>query len=215
MNSKPSRRKCRNCRKVFSLDCRNRYHQYYCSEPACQHISKAASQRRWLRRAPNRDYFRGPEQTHRVQQWRNAHPGYWKRSLLASQSSQIPASQSSVSEKTSCNAPSRLPGALQDFCLAQDPVFVGLLSVVTDSTLQEDIAATIGDLLLRGRKLLGLGLPDQRNPKTHPDNDCRTSPSTGSTAAKPQQLQLCHLEKTGCHDDGFRQLFLPGLTPYD
>lgn len=47
--------------------------------------------------------------------------------------------------------------ALQDVCLAQNPVFVGLLSVLAGSALQEDIAATINELLFRGQKILGLG----------------------------------------------------------
>jgi hypothetical protein len=35
---------------------------------------------------------------------------------------------------------------------------VGLISMVTGSTLQEDIAATTRQLLLRGRNILGGGL---------------------------------------------------------
>ena len=186
MNSKPSRRKCRHCGKCFSPDYRNRRHQYHCSKLDCRRSSKAASQRRWLRQAPNQDYFRGPEQTRRVQQWRKANPGYWKKKLPVAQSGQIALSRTIRPQKTSCNAPSSLPSVLQDFCLVQDPAFVGLLSMVTGGTRQEDIATTIGELLLRGQIILGLMLPDQCDPKRC--SDYETFPSPGSTAANPQQV---------------------------
>jgi hypothetical protein len=92
-----------------------------------------------------------------VQEWRKAHPGYSKKGLLSTQSSQIAASQTAKPEQTSCNARSNPMDALQDVCLAQNPVFVGLLSVLAGSALQEDIAATINELLFRGQKILGLG----------------------------------------------------------
>jgi hypothetical protein len=186
MNSTHSRRKCRHCGKCFSPDCRNRRHQYYCSKLDCRRSSKAASQRRWLHQVPNRDYFRGPEQTRRVQQWRKANPGYWKKERPITQKGQIAVSQTIKPQKTSCNAPGSLRSALQDFCLVQDPAFVGLLSMVTGCTRQEDIATTIGELLLRGQIILELMLPDQCDSKRC--SDYETFPSPGSTAANPMQL---------------------------
>ena len=61
-----TRRKCRHCAQLFRPDPRNALHQRYCSAPACRRASKAASQRRWLAKAANRDYFRGPEHVARV-----------------------------------------------------------------------------------------------------------------------------------------------------
>ena len=55
-------------------------HQRYCSAPACRRASKAASQRRWLAKSANRDYFRGPEHVARVRAWRAAPPGYARKS---------------------------------------------------------------------------------------------------------------------------------------
>ena len=49
------------------------------AKPGCRKASKADSQRRWLQKPENRDYFRGPEHVQRVQRWREAHPGYWRR----------------------------------------------------------------------------------------------------------------------------------------
>jgi hypothetical protein len=139
-----------------------------------------------LRQALNRDYFRGPEQTLRVQQWRKANPGYWKKERPITQKGQVVVSQTIAPQKTSCNASSTIRSALQDFCLVQDPVFVGLLSMVTGSTRQEDIAATIGELLLQGQIILELVLPEQCDSKQSSEYDYETVPSPGSTTANPQ-----------------------------
>jgi hypothetical protein len=65
---------------LFTHDARNATCQRYCSKPACRKQSKADSQRRWLQKPENRDYFRGAEHVERVKRWRAAHPGYWRRS---------------------------------------------------------------------------------------------------------------------------------------
>ena len=77
MSRKVIRRKCRCCRKFFTPDYRNVHHQAFCTAPDCRRASKAKSQRRWLAKSANRDYFRGADHVERVQQWRKAHPGYW------------------------------------------------------------------------------------------------------------------------------------------
>ena len=69
--------KCLNCHELFVPDARNAKRQKYCRKPDCRKASKQASQRRWLSKPENRDYFRGPEHVKRVQEWRKAHPGYW------------------------------------------------------------------------------------------------------------------------------------------
>jgi hypothetical protein len=71
-------RKCLCCEKFFLPDARNRRRQRYCRERACRKASKAESQRRWLKQAENRDYFKGPENAARVRAWQAAHPDYWK-----------------------------------------------------------------------------------------------------------------------------------------
>ena len=61
----------------FAPEGRNAFHQSYCSKPECRRASKAASQRRWLAKPANRNYFRDQENVRRVQEWRQAHPtGY-------------------------------------------------------------------------------------------------------------------------------------------
>ena len=73
------RRRCLCCHELFKPDSRNRRHQRYCCKPACQCASHIASQHRWLTKAENRDYFRGPIHVARVQAWRRAHPDYGAR----------------------------------------------------------------------------------------------------------------------------------------
>ncbi len=160
MSRSPNRRKCRCCDHFFVPDPRATDRQRYCSAPVCRKASKAASQRHWLGRNGNGDYFRGPEAVRRVQSWRASHPGYWKRKNPSSQGTQVIAKQAAKLSQSSCNVPRELSRTLQDDCLTQDPAFVGLISMVTGSTLQEDIAATARQLLLRGRNILGFVSPE-------------------------------------------------------
>jgi len=140
MSSKPTRRKCRCCKKFFTPDRHHPQRQFFCLAPDCRRASKADSQRRWLNQPANRDYFRGPANVERVRQWRQAHPGYWKRSKSQSKPSQPTASQPLNPKTASCNAPQREVVALQDFALTDHPAFVGLISLVTASATW--IAAT-------------------------------------------------------------------------
>ena len=55
--------------------------------------------------------------------------------------------------------PPATASTLQDSCLAQDPAFIGLLSMITGSTLQEEIELTARHVLLQGQNILGLALP--------------------------------------------------------
>jgi len=168
MSRPQTRRKCRCCNKFFLPDPRTANRQRHCSMPACRLASKAASQRRWLGKNGNGDYFRGAAAVRRVQLWRQGHPDYWKPKASSSQGTQVVDEQSTNPGQSSCNVPRGLPGTLQDYCLAQDPAFVGLISMVTGSTLQEDIAATARQLLLRGRNILGFVLPETTQTTVEP-----------------------------------------------
>jgi hypothetical protein len=171
MSVSRSRRKCRCCRELFAADYRNGSRQHYCSKFECRRASKAASQRAWLSQPENRNYFRGPDNTRRAQEWRKEHPGYWKRKQPRSGRSQAVGDEPLKPEQTSCNVPPQSSRALQDICLSQDPAFIGLISMVTGSTLQEDIVSTARHLVAKGRDILGLGLPETRR------HDCQTSSS--------------------------------------
>lgn len=166
MSVRPKRRKCRGCSELFLPDYRNRDRQHYCGKPGCRHASKLASQRRWFRKPGNRDYFRGPKEVERVRTWRQAHPGYWRKKPATQQLTQVPPLQDvakAIGAQSSCNVPRSSLGTLQDFCLARDPGFIGLLSMITGRTLPDDIAATARRVVEQGRNILGRGVPEQAN----------------------------------------------------
>lgn len=133
--SKRRRRKCRNCGELFRADPRNVHHQRYCSRARCRRASKCASQRRWLAKAANRDYFRGPENVERVRAWRAEHPGYWRRGALALQEHSL-TQAAELNEKTT----SLVASPLQELSRAQPLVLMGLIAQLTGAALQEDIA---------------------------------------------------------------------------
>ena len=69
------KRKCKNCHKLFRPDSRNKAKQKYCSQ--------ADSQKGWLAKKENQDYFKGADNVKRVQEWRGKNPGYWRRGNTA------------------------------------------------------------------------------------------------------------------------------------
>jgi hypothetical protein len=130
------RRKCLHCHDLFCPDPRNLRHQRYCSKPACRRASKTASQRRWLSKAQNRDYFRGAENVQRVRQWRAVHPGYWKR---ASPQTGVALQEDSLAQpiENKGKSPTLAELALQDLLRAQPLVLIGLIANLTGTALQE------------------------------------------------------------------------------
>ena len=135
--SKRRQRKCLNCKQLFRPDPRNLRHQRYCTKDACRRASKTASQRRWLNKAENRDYFCGPDQIARVQRWRVQHPGYARRGARKENALQDDSS-SQVVDKHKETA-TLMPSALQDILVTQPLVLIGLIAHLSDITLQEDI----------------------------------------------------------------------------
>ena len=144
--------KCPHCQRLFTPDGRNATRQRYCSKPACRKQSKADSQRRWLQKPENRDYFRGAEHVLRVQRWRAAHPGYWrraKRSPVALQDALI--AQVAVNNTNLHHAPK---DALQDVLILQPAVMVGLIAQLTGCALQDDIARAARRMQQLGNDIL-------------------------------------------------------------
>ena len=188
MSLRPKRRKCRCCSEFFFPDYRNQNRQHYCGKPACRQASKLGSQRRWLRKPANRDYFRDPENAKHVRQWRQAHPGYWRKKNPLSGDVQTAPPQQVNPVQSSCNVPRTPLSTLQDFCLPQNPGFIGLLSMITGRTLPEDIAPIARRVLEQGQNILGLRFPEQRHQEPCPVYDHQTSAPSGSAAANPSQL---------------------------
>ncbi len=186
MSGQPSRRKCLCCRTFFFPDPRNAHHQRYCTAPPCRQASKVASQRRWKRTPFGREYFRGDKAVERVRKWREANPGYWEKQKSRSQEGQAADPQRVNPDQKSCNVPPSPLRTLKDFCLSEDPAFVGLISMVTGSTLQEHIAATARNLVLRGQNILGLKIPGQ--PSITTSTHEKTSDPTGSSSPSAHRV---------------------------
>ena len=183
MAKRTGKRKCLCCGDFFTPDYRNRGRQKYCSKPECRKASKATSQRHWLNKPENRDYFHGLDNVQRVQEWRKAHPGYFRRKKEAL--------QDCLSEKAMEN-PGIKPafryvqpgfaGALQDILASQPTVLIGLISHLTGSALQDDIAKTASRLQKLGSDILNRpiqnkgGLYDQKASHLHSANAPDTQP---------------------------------------
>ena len=153
MGQHTRKRKCKHCKVFFDPDRRNVGRQHYCSQPLCRQASKAASQHRWLQKAPNRDYFSGPTHVERVRQWRQNHPGYWRRQTLPVQ--ETLQESLTLQHLATQQVEGRLGrSALQDSFFMQPAVLVGLIAHFTGLSLQEDIAVTARRLQQLGHDIL-------------------------------------------------------------
>jgi hypothetical protein len=191
MNPSALRCKCLHCKKFFVPDYRNRGRQKYCSVPECQAASKQGSQRRWLSKPDNRDYFRGPENVRRVQEWRAEHPGYWKQPPRKPRRAlqEICSAQAAVSEEVAPKqAPQDSQPALQELCLVKTPLLVGLIAQFTDTALQEDIVTYTRRLIAKGQDILDQ--PSRRLAKGKLDYDAKENPAPRTPATGAGAVQL-------------------------
>jgi hypothetical protein len=154
--SSRTRFKCLHCRELQYCEPRSRGRQRYCAKPGCRKASKAASQRRWLGKAENVDYFRGNANVERVRRWRAAHPGYWRKGEAPQQDAlqETCMEQVIVAEQ---DAVQKAAPALQDAFRAQHALLVGLIAALTGHALQEDIAASARMFQSRGEDILRMG----------------------------------------------------------
>jgi len=97
----------------------------------------------------------------RVQEWRKTHPGYWKRKKAHPAETSVALqdlSNTQVIENTE-GAEISQNHALQDLCFLQPALIIGLISNLTGSTLQDDIATTSRRFIDSGRDILGKAPP--------------------------------------------------------
>jgi hypothetical protein len=180
MAKRMRKRKCPSCGVFFTPDHRNWRRQRYCSKPECRKAGKAVSQKLWLQKPENRNYFRGPDNVRRVQEWRKAHPGYSRKKREALQDC-----LSGKPEKNQTVKPSSVAGALQDLLSSQATVLVGLISHLTGSALQDDIALSARRLQQLGNDILNG--PTHNNGGTH---DTKASHPPAAHAPDTQSVQL-------------------------
>lgn len=153
--SRIRKRKCLCCGQLYLPDRRAAKRQRYCSAPECQKASKAHSQKRWLAKPQNRTYFRDALNVQRVQAWRQAHPGYWRRVAEGADALQEETASQQFDQQR--DASSLAPDALQDVSVSELPVLVGLIASLTGSTLQEDIDPILRSYHACGQRILGIG----------------------------------------------------------
>lgn len=149
------KRKCKNCHTFFPPDPRNANRQEYCTKSECRKASKRASQRKWLEKPENQVYFRCSANTTRVQQWREAHPKYWRRKASQPQTAlQDPLTEQAL-DITNDNSDSidTADTALQDLLIVQPFVMLGLIAQFTDTALQDNIDTTLQRLQQLGRDI--------------------------------------------------------------
>jgi len=144
---------CKHCKCVVRPDARNLHKQKYCSSPECRKASKAASNLVWREKPENVDYFRGPEQVKRVQEWRRNNPGYWRRKPTSKKR----ALQDHCPEKELQNQSIEAvvaKDALQDHWMIQPAVIVGLIAKFCGSVLQDDIEKNLRAMQTLGSDIL-------------------------------------------------------------
>ena len=183
--------KCLCCREIFTADRRNAHHQKFCTKVGCREASKRASQRRWLAKSENADHFGGPVQVERVRQWRQSHPGYWRthKRKSASTLQDVCHNQAADNQCVAEGEPQDLfRRTLQDVCLAQTPLLVGLLSQLVDSALQEDIVGFARRMVAKGQDLLDI--PSRRSLNQNLPYDTQKTPPSRTAAADPAAFQL-------------------------
>ena len=134
-------RKCLHCNAFFTPEPRAKGRQYLCSETLCRKASKRASQKKWLQKPENQDYFRGPGNVQRVQQWREKNHGY-SRKPRSTPAATVPLQDSLISQaienkKETTNPERSEQDPLQDLLIAQPAVLIGLIAHLMGTTLQE------------------------------------------------------------------------------
>ncbi len=136
-------------------DHRNTNKQEYCDRSPCRKASKAASQKGWLSKPENSDYFLGPDNIERVQKWRQNNPGYWKRKTNNTALQDLLTSQVPENKKDNNRFDVRPQShALQDLLTTQPAVIIGLISNIIGSALQDDIARTLLRMEQSGQEIL-------------------------------------------------------------
>lgn len=203
------RRKCRHCGQLYKPDPRNRWHQNYCSAPACQQASKRASYWRWAHSALGRRYARRPEHTRHVRDWRAAHPRYWKRrrkkpvalpdvlipqSLVPSEDKpKLMGAPPTISvalpdelSSPASNCDALKPLALPDLLFLESPAWLGLIAQLTGVALPENIDAFTRRLILLGRQIQGQRVTPRK--LSGADDEASALPSAPAQNAGAVQL---------------------------
>src|SRR5258706_7555087 len=176
--------KCLNCNELFRHNYRSGERQRFCSQDACQKVRKRASQKAWLAKPENQNYFREADHAMRVRQWQKEHPGYWKnsaRSRRRTLQDACPKQLIAPQELT----PASAARTLQDLCSLPIPLFIGLISMWTNSTLQDDIVTTARRVIAKGHDILGM-VPGMKLERSFDEKTCSLSGAAPESSSPVQ-----------------------------
>jgi len=178
------KRKCHHCGEGFLPSPQNMHKQCFCRKPECKKASARQARQRWV--AKNPDYHRGEAAVGRVQVWREANPGYWRPKVESLEQSALQDDCITEVVDEEREKATLKVFALQDDWFSQAVVLLGLISHLTGSALQDDIARTSRELHKQGRRILGTqpGVCAGTNPTK---NNAKTShrPQTPTARAGP------------------------------
>ena len=137
-----------------------------------------------MQKPENQNYFSGSQNSQRVKEWRKRNPGYWRKKKPAPQEPLQDLCTTQVAQDEEVKR-IEISDALQDVLLMQPAVMVGLISMMTGSALQEDIAATTRALLSKGQDILGRRGSGVTTTHYHDENQTGTLSGTAAPCAAP------------------------------
>jgi hypothetical protein len=152
----------------------------------CRKARKAQSQRRWLEKEANRDYFRGPANVERVRQWRRKNPQYWKRPAKGGITLQDLVCVQAVEKQVVAETTSQAP--LQDLVSKQDPLLLGLITQLLDTPLQDRVEQTTLRLISQGLSFLDMRSRGRTKGITHENQKAGLVSAAAKAGASPVQL---------------------------
>jgi hypothetical protein len=179
------KKRCRHCKTLFWPDIYNATRQNFCCKSVkCRKASKKDSQKRWLEKPENQDYFRGSQNVKHVQNWRKSHPGYWRRKS----SKQSSALQETLTPELAEDKPDTAKlelGVLQDIKNAQPLILLGLIANITGIALQDHL-----DIAVRRLLQLGIDVSNHSNHSKgeHHDTQAAHFPTTSPKGSQTVQL---------------------------
>ncbi len=147
------RRACHHCGVGFVPKPHNHKKQQLLRATECQAVSKPVSQARWRKKNP--DYHCGPVAVRRVQEWRARNPRYWRPKKVPLEKTPLQEDCISQSFDEQCDDVNLEEIALRENCITQLPLLLGLMSILSGFTLQEDIDRFGRELHKKGRQILG------------------------------------------------------------
>ena len=147
---KISKRQCVYCKKKFTSDPYNAYHQEYCTSLACRQVSRQVSSKKYRDKQKYNVEFR-QEEHKRVKAWREKNPGYWKRNENEKNSEKNSALRDFASGQID-----REITALRDLLNFQQTVFKGVISQMTGA-LRDNIGSEIRFFYDKGKEISDMG----------------------------------------------------------